>query len=159
MSKGTYFYCCMLRQPERTEAIIVDDDQQVRAEIRTAVSDLFKGLRVHEFARAEDALAVIQSDVGDKCWLVICDSQTEKSGVFTASSKKPSRNSWRSTDGRELVGSAKQKGIPNVAYYSISACTFEELLAPDGIVCIQKPYRKNEGLLQKWLETLDTGTA
>lgn len=149
----------MLEQPERTEAIIVDDDQQVRAEIRTAVEDLFENIHIHEFARAEDALAVIQSDVGDRCWLVICDSQIEKSGIFTAGSDKPPRNSWRSIDGRELVGGAKQKGIPNVAYYSISACTFEELLAPDGIVCIQKPYRENKGLLQKWLKTLGASPA
>lgn len=122
---------------ERTEIIIVDDDEKDRIETSRIVRKFFPDHNITEFLDADSALTAVTAQTRDEIFLVISDSQTEKSGMrrvgtFTA-------------DGIDLLSVAKENGVPHAVFYSISAPTYLDMLRERGIVSVaKKTFRPNQ---------------
>lgn len=115
---------------ERTEIIIIDDDVNDRSEISRIVRKIFPDHNVTEFLDADKALSVVATETRDKIFLVISDSQTEKSGMRHIGSP--------TADGIDILSTAKESGIPHAVFYSISAPTYSDMLRERGIVSVAK---------------------
>lgn len=115
---------------DRTEIIIVDDDEKDRIETSRIVRKIFPDHNVTEFSDADRALSVVTAETRDKIFLVISDSQTEKSGMRCVGNL--------TADGIDILSMAKESGIPHAVFYSISAPTYSDMLRERGIVSVAK---------------------
>lgn len=154
-------------EAQRTEIIILDDSEQVRAEIAAEVRRIFPDLNISESGDAEKVMKAID-EFAAKILILISDSQMRDSIEMRLAEKAgdvgeaKERSSFPNPDGMDIVQSAKRAGIPHVAYYSINSSWAGEMMKGDGIVCITKPSHGCQGkdghedpkhpALKAWLE-------
>ncbi|MBI4994304.1 hypothetical protein HZC21_01510 [Candidatus Peregrinibacteria bacterium] len=139
----------MSEKPQRTEIIILDDDESVRAEIAQAVRDIFPGLVVREISDISIVMGLIM-DSAARIFMLISDGQMNK-GV--------------GPDGADVTYFARQEFIPHVVLYSINTPWMGEMVKSTGVTCIQKPHNtskdherpQNHEQLKAWLKTICSG--
>lgn len=121
-----------------TEALIADDEAEVRAVVEAAIREVFPELTVAAF---DGPIAIIRKmrELKGRIMLVITDGNMPSSG-----------------DGEMVVDQALRAEVPHIAYHSTAAGVMTRRFAPLGIACITKPTNLTEDKAEliKWLETL-----
>lgn len=152
---------------ERTEVIILDDSEQVRAEIAAAVRKILPELNVNESGDAEEVMKAIDESAA-KILVLISDSQIRDSVRIRLEERTEGARQPKETvsaplsrpDGMDVTQAAKRAGIPHVVYYSINSAWAGGIMCGDGIVCITKPLNKHgidthkHPALENWLQCI-----
>lgn len=121
---------------ERTNVLIADDKEAIRADVSTAIREVLPGLTIHEFENPETIISMIR-ELGDRVLLVVTDGKMVQYG-----------------DGELVVRAALEAEVPHIAYYSATA-KFNKGLFPNTVALIDKPLHDDvKGGLKRWLTSI-----